>query len=65
MWTLFYGNWANKLTEAAGNNWPDDVKISLLRGALNYTIRMALAGNQLIPENNFNEYVRIVSKISQ
>lgn len=64
-WGSFYNQWANKLTEASGDTWPDDVKVSLLRTALNQSLRIALASNHLIPENNFAEYVRVVSKIAQ
>ena len=34
-WNSFYPQWANKLKAAMGDAWPDDVKISLLRGTLN------------------------------
>lgn len=64
-WNQFYSQWANKLTEASGDVWPDDVKVSLLRTALNTTLKVALASNHLVPENNFREFVRIVSKIAQ
>lgn len=64
-WSSFYHSWANKLTEASGDNWPEDVKVSLLGGTLNQTLRTALASNHLIPDDDFTEYVRIVSKISQ
>ena len=48
-----------------GDAWPDEVKISLLRGTLNQTLRIALANNHLIPDDEFSEFVRIVSKFSQ
>lgn len=63
-WSQFYSQWSNKLTEASGDSWPDGVKISLLRTAMNTTLKIALASNHLIPENDFTEYVRIVSKIA-
>lgn len=63
-WNSFYSLWANKLTEAKGDIWPDDVKISLLRGTINKSLRMALATNHLIPESDFSEFVRVVSKIA-
>lgn len=63
-WNSFYHQWANKLTEAKGELWPDDVKISLLKGAINKTLKTSLACNHMIPENDFSEYVRIVSKIA-
>lgn len=64
-WSQFYCQWSNKLTEASGDSWPDGVKISLLRTAMNTTLKLALASNHLIPENDYTEYVRIVSKIAQ
>ena len=64
-WSQFYCQWANKLTEAAGDIWPDDVKISLLRTTLNMNLKLALASNHLIPDDDFSEFVRIVSKIAQ
>ena len=64
-WSSFYPQWANKLTEATGDMWPDDVKVSLLRATLNQTLRIALANNHLVPEDDFSEFVRIVSKIAQ
>lgn len=64
-WSQFYCQWSNKLTEASGDSWPDGVKISLLRTAMNSTLKIALASNHLIPENDYTEYVRIVSKIAQ
>ena len=63
-WNPFYHQWANKLTEAKGELWPDDVKISLLQGAINKSLKAPLACNHLIPEDDFPEYVRIVSKIA-
>lgn len=63
-WSSFYPQWANKLTEALGDNWPDETKVSLLKSALNPTLRIALAGNHLVPDDNFFEYCRIVSKIA-
>lgn len=41
------------------------MKISLLRTALNTTLKVALASNHLVPENDFREFVRILSKIAQ
>lgn len=63
-WSIFYPLWANKLTEALGDNWPDETKVSLLRSALNQTLRVALASNYLVPDNDFFEFCRIVSKIA-
>ena len=64
-WSQFYCQWANKLTEAAGDIWLDDVKISLLRTTLNMNLKLALASNHLIPDDDFSEFVQIVSKIAQ
>lgn len=63
-WSTFYPQWATKLTEALGDNWPDETKVSLLKSTLNQTLRVALAGNHLVPENDFFEFCRIVSKIA-
>ena len=63
-WSQFYCQWASKLTEAAGDIWPDDVKIPLLRTTLNTNLKFALANNHLTPENDFPEYVRIIKSHS-
>lgn len=64
-WNTFFSQWANKLTEAHGDGWPEDVKISLLKGKLNYTLKLALANNHLLPSNNYYEWLRIVGQIAQ
>lgn len=64
-WSSFFPLWANKLTEAHGDHWPDDTKISLLRGTLNYTLRAALANNHLLPPDDYFEWLRIVGQIAQ
>lgn len=64
-WNSFFPLWANKLTEAQGDVWPDETKITMLKGTLNQTLRIALASNHLLPENDFDEWVRIVSRIAQ
>lgn len=64
-WNSFFPSWANKLTEAQGDNWPDETKITMLKGTLNQTLRIALASNHLLPENDFHEWVKIVSRIAQ
>ena len=63
-WNSFYNQWANKLTESKGELWPDDVKISLLQGAINKSLKASQACNHLIPEDDFPENVRIFSKIA-
>lgn len=63
-WPDFYASWSNKLTEARGDFWPDDNKISMLQSALNKKLVTALAGNHLLPDNDFHEWVQIVNKIA-
>lgn len=64
-WSDFLASWSNKLTEARGDFWPDDNKISLLQSALNKKLTIALAGNHMLPEDDFNDWVEIVNKIAQ
>lgn len=64
-WSDFYASWSNKLTEARGDFWPDDNKISLLQNTLNKKLTMALASNHMLPEEDFNEWVNIVNKVAQ
>ena len=63
-WNSFFPNWANKLTESNGDNWPDETKITMLRAALNQKLRSALASNHLIPSDDYYEWVRIVGQIA-
>lgn len=63
-WNSFFPLWANKLTEAQGDNWPGETKITMLKGCLNHTLRVALASNHLLPENDFYEWTGIVSQIA-
>ncbi|KAI0992241.1 hypothetical protein K3495_g15945 [Podosphaera aphanis] len=63
-WTSFYPIWANKLTEAQGDTWPDENKITIIERALNRRLLQALAGNHLLPDNNFAEFIRIINKVS-
>ena len=63
-WSSFFPLWANKLTEAQGENWPCETKITMLKGCLNYPLRVALASNHLLPEDDFCEWTRIVSQIA-
>lgn len=64
-WNSFFAQWANKLTESDGDRWPDDVKISQLRGKLNMTLRRAIANNHLLPNNDYFQWLRIVGQIAQ
>ncbi|KAI0996109.1 hypothetical protein K3495_g12073, partial [Podosphaera aphanis] len=64
-WSTFFPLWANKLTEANGDAWPDETKVTMLEGTLNHTMRLALAGNHLLPPDNFFEWVRIVTHVAQ
>lgn len=63
-WSSFFSSWSSKLTESKGDNWPDDTKITMLRGALNHTLRVALTNNYNIPLDNFGEWTRIVSQLA-
>ncbi|KAI0993706.1 hypothetical protein K3495_g14477 [Podosphaera aphanis] len=63
-WTSFFPIWANKLTEAQGDMWPDENKITLIERALNKRLLHALAGNHLLPDNDFAEYIKIINKVS-
>lgn len=63
-WSSFFSMWANKLTESHGDNWPDETKITMLRGALSHKLRAALASNHLIPSDNYHEWIRIVGQIA-
>lgn len=61
----FYASWSNKLTEARGDFWPDDNKMSLLQSAINKRLAVALAGNRLLPDDDFHGLIKIVNKIAQ
>lgn len=63
-WNSFFSSWANKLTEPHGDNWPDETKITMSRGALSYKLRAALASNHLLPSDNYYEWIRIVGQIA-
>lgn len=63
-WNSFFPLRSNKLTESHGDNWPDETKITMLRGALNQRLRIALASNHLVPSDDYFEWVRIVGQIS-
>lgn len=64
-WASFFSQWANKLTEANGDRWPDDVKINQLKVKLNFNLRKALANNHLLPNDDYHEWLRIVGQIAQ
>ena len=64
-WSDYFAAWSNKLTEARGDFWPDDNKISMLQNGLNKKLTMALAGNHMLPDDDFNEWIRIVNKVAQ
>ena len=53
------------MTEALGDFWPDDNKISLLQNALNKKLTMELASNHMLPDDDFNEWVNIVNRVAQ
>lgn len=64
-WNSFFSQLTNKLTEAHGDGWPDEVKISLLKFKLNPALKIALANNHLLPLGNYYEWLRIVGQIAQ
>ncbi|KAI1006056.1 hypothetical protein K3495_g2160 [Podosphaera aphanis] len=64
-WNDFLAAWSNKLTEARCDFWPDENKISLLQSAINKKLTKALISNHLLPEDDLDEWVRIVSKAAQ
>lgn len=64
-WPNFFAEWANKLSEAHCDGWSGRSKIVMLRNALNDKLLKALAGNHLLPKNDYNEWVQIVGQISQ
>ncbi|KAI0993025.1 hypothetical protein K3495_g15159 [Podosphaera aphanis] len=64
-WADFFAAWSNKLTEAPGDFWPDENKISMLQNSINKKLTMALVGNHLLPDNDFREWISIVNKVAQ
>ncbi|POS88329.1 hypothetical protein EPUL_000739 [Erysiphe pulchra] len=54
-----------ELTDTKMDGWLEDVKISLLKGEINYTLKLALANNNLLPSNNYYKWFRIVGQIAQ
>ena len=64
-WPDFFAAWTNKLTEAQGDLWEDNNKISMLWNALNKDLILALAGNTNLPHNNFNVWIRLVNQVAQ
>merc|ERR1712110_907120 len=61
-WPGFLASWCNKLTEARGDFWDDRNKISMLQAALSDQLTIIMVGNHLIPNDNFDEFVRIVNQ---
>ncbi|KAK6855471.1 hypothetical protein PG995_009003 [Apiospora arundinis] len=55
----FLPKFERELADGGGSDWPDRVKISWLRGALNITLKRALAGIYPTP-STYPEYVRLV-----
>lgn len=64
-WPDFYATWSNKLTVARGDVWDDSNKISMLRNSLNDRLIAILAGNHPLPEDDFDERVKIVGRVAQ
>lgn len=64
-WPDFFAAWCNKLTEARGDFWDDRNKTSMLQAALSDELIKTMAGNHLIPDDNFDEFVRIVNQVAQ
>ncbi|KAI0997701.1 hypothetical protein K3495_g10487 [Podosphaera aphanis] len=64
-WADFFASWSNKLTEARGNFWADENKIiSMLENAISKRLTQAPAGNHLLLDNVFSQWVQIMSKIA-
>ena len=63
-WPDFLAAWCNKLTEARGDFWDDRNKISMVQAALSDQLIRTMAGNHLILNDNFDEFVRIVNQIA-
>lgn len=64
-WPDFLASWCNKLTEARGDFWDDRNKISMLQAALSDQLITTMAGNHLIPNDDFDEFVRVVNQVAQ
>lgn len=64
-WPSFFAEWAHKLSDAHCDEWADKYKIIVLRNALNYGLSKAIAGNRLLPSDDYKEWVRIVGQIYQ
>lgn len=64
-WSDFFASWSNKLTEARGDMWDDQNKISMLRNSLNNRLLRALVGNTQLPSDNFNGWIEIVNQVAQ
>ncbi|KAI0997179.1 hypothetical protein K3495_g11006 [Podosphaera aphanis] len=64
-WNDLLAAWSNKLTEARGDFWPDENKISMLQSAINENLTKALILNHLLPDDDLDEWIRIISKVAQ
>ncbi|KAI0992755.1 hypothetical protein K3495_g15430, partial [Podosphaera aphanis] len=64
-WNDFLAAWSNKLTEVRGDFWPDENKISMLQSAINKKLTKALVSNHLLPDDDLDEWIWIVSKVAQ
>ncbi|KAI0991765.1 hypothetical protein K3495_g16422, partial [Podosphaera aphanis] len=64
-WADFLATWSNKLTEARGDFWPDENKISMLQNAMSKKLTRAMIGNHLLPDDDFSEWTQIVNKVAQ
>lgn len=60
---FFFPVWNYKLIEYHGDNWPDETKITMLRGALSKNLGSALASNHLVPSDDYFEWIRIVGNL--
>lgn len=64
-WPDFLASWSKKLTKARGDFWDNPNKISMPRNSLIDNLKRTLAGNHLLPENDFDKWIRIVNKVAQ
>ncbi|KAI0998624.1 hypothetical protein K3495_g9573 [Podosphaera aphanis] len=64
-WADFFATWSKKLTEARGDFWPDENKMSMLQDTVSQKLTRALLGNHLLPDNDFREWLSIVNKVAQ
>lgn len=64
-WPDFYADCCNNESEARGDLWDDRNKTSVLQAALTSELIKTIAGNHLILDDNFDEFVRIVNQVAQ